>query len=174
MPFSGFCLALQKVNPVQAAHIHVSGASAGSLTESTVLWQSGHFKCFTFKCRDIQAARQCHLTWHSHWPSLSWDRLSTLRCYEVNSSLCFNTEKLNEFITDIKNLWRDTHCEEFNEFSLQQVLQLRFAQLVLVAFFSRIGVKHGDEALHSCLQVGSHRRSLEMNAWMDKNKWESV
>lgn len=49
-----------------------------------------------------------------------------------------------------------THGQDISQFSPQQVLQLKFAQLVFVAFFSRVGVEHQDEVLHSRLQLGWH------------------
>lgn len=52
--------------------------------------------------------------------------------------------------------WADTHRQEVGELLVQQRLQLLLVQLVLVSFFSRVGVKHIDEARHGVLQFAAH------------------
>lgn len=47
---------------------------------------------------------------------------------------------------------QDTYGHESAEFALEEVLQLTVVQLVFVTFFSRIGVKHLDEAPNSHFQ----------------------
>ena len=52
------------------------------------------------------------------------------------------------------NSQQDTYGHESAEFALEEVLQLTIVQLVFVTFFSRIGVKHLDEAPNSHFQGG--------------------
>lgn len=76
---------------------------------------------------------------------------------------------------------QDTYGHESAEFALEEVLQLTVVQLVFVTFFSRIGVKHLDEAPNSHFQGGGrvtrffrsllgHFFCLTINTCKDKSR----
>lgn len=60
---------------------------------------------------------------------------------------------------------RNAYCRDAAEFRLEQVLQLRLAELGLVPLFSRIGVEHVDQGGHRHLQLGAHFLALQMTVW---------